>query len=293
MKKKFTLARALIWIFTSAVLINAAFFLGVKGYAYWKKTSTLDYETPLQAIVQTGPQKEALKTAYLVELLGLCNEHPTLSSEFDLKQAKKSLLSSPVIKEAEVKFKQPGVLYVDYTTRQPACFLYDFENVALDEDRVPFPVAPFFSPKKLPAIYLGLGKDLLFKEPLKGEKIDLAFDLLQTLSGPIVQDLFNVRRIDVSNAFEESLGRREIVLYAEDELLITHRQQEVHYIFPRLIRLSTKNYAQELANYLKLREQLLEKERQELTLDTNGSQVVHPKKVIDLRIPQLAFIEET
>lgn len=147
MKKKFTLSRALIWILTSAVLINAAFFLGVKGYAYWKKTSTLDYEVPIQAIVQTGPQKEALKTAYLVELLCLCRDHPTLSTEFDLKQAKKSLLSSPVIKEADVKFKQPGILYVDYTTRQPICFLYDFENVALDSNRVPFPVAPFSVPK--------------------------------------------------------------------------------------------------------------------------------------------------
>lgn len=109
-----------------------------------------------------------------------------------------------------------------------------------------------------------------------------------------MQDLFNVRRIDVSNAFEESLGRREIILYAEDEVLATHLEKELHFIFPRLIRLSTKNYAQELANYLKLREQLLEKEQKQLTIpDSEKCRVVYPQKVIDFRIPQLAFIEES
>jgi cell division septal protein FtsQ len=287
MKQKFTLVRALVWIFCSTVFVSALSYLGVKGFRYWKQSTTIDYDTPIQAIVQTGPQKEALKTTYLVELLGLCKDHPTQSQDFDLKQAQKSLLSSPVIKEAEVKFKQPGILYIDYTVRQPLCFLYDFENVALDEEKVPFPVAPFFSPKKLPEIYLGLGEDLLFKEALKGEKIDLAYSLLSLLSGPIVQDLFNIKRIDVSNAFAKSYGQREIILEAEDQLYATRDGREICYRFPRLIRLSTKNYAQELSNYLKLREQLLEKEQQELQRQEDIS-----TKVIDFRIPQLAFIEE-
>lgn len=293
MKKKFTLSRALIWIFFSAIFVNAGFFLCIKGYRYWKCTCTVDYKVPIKAIIQTGPQKEALKTAYLSELLGLSVDHPILSADFDLKEAQASLLTSPVIKEAEVKFKEPSILYIDYTIRQPICFLHDFENVALDTEAVPFPITPFFSPKKLPEIYLGLKENLIWKQPLTGEKIELAFELLKILEGPIVCDLFNVKRIDVSHAFEKSLGQREIVLLTGDELLVTQKERDVRFVFPRILRLSTKNYSQELSNYLKLREQLLEKEQMQLDFpEGEEKRVVYPQKVLDFRIPQLAFIDE-
>lgn len=293
MKKKFTLTRACIWIFSTAVLLNALAFLGIKGYVYWKREGLVNYRVPIKTIVQTGPQKEALKTTYLAEILGLSFDEPTLSSQFDLKEAKTKLLSSPVIKEAEITFKEPGVLYVDYTVRQPVCFLHDFENVALDNEKVPFPVTPFFTPKRLPEIYLGLEEDILWNRPIKGEKITLAFELLHILKGPILCDLFNVKRIDVSLAFEKSYGRREIVLLTEDECVFTHKEREIHFIYPRILRLSRKEYLQELSNYLKLREQLLQKEQIKLDLPLEEQQCVrYPRKVIDFRIPQLAFVDE-
>ncbi|NGX46678.1 MAG: hypothetical protein K1000chlam3_00038 [Chlamydiae bacterium] len=293
MKKKFTLSRALIWIFCLAIFVNASFFLCIKGYQYWKCTCTVDYKVPIKAIIQTGPQKEALKTAYLAELLGLSVDQPILSADFDLKGAQASLLTSPVIKEAEVKFKEPGILYINYTIRQPICFLHDFENIALDAKAVPFPITPFFSPKRLPEIYLGMKENLIWKQPITGEKIELAFDLLKILEGPIVCDLFNVKRIDVSHAFEKSCGRREIVLLTGDELLVTQKEKDIRFVFPRILRLSTKNYSQELSNYLKLREQLLEKEQMQLDFpEGEERRVIYPQKVIDFRIPQLAFIEE-
>ncbi|NGX59119.1 MAG: hypothetical protein KR126chlam3_00264 [Chlamydiae bacterium] len=292
MKRKFTLSRALIWIFCSAIFVNASFFLCIRGYRYWKQTCTIDYKVPIRAIVQTGPQKEALKTTYLAELLGLSVDQPILSSDFDLKQANLSLLLSPIIKEADVKFKEPGILYVDYVIRQPMCFLYDFENIALDAQRVPFPVTPFFSPKRLPEIYLGMRNSLIWNQPITGKKIELAFDLLKILEGPIVCDLFNVKRIDVSLAFEKSCGRREIVLMTEDEIFFPQKEREVRFAFPRLLRLSLKNYRQELSNYLKIREQLLEKEQVRLEFPEGGEKkVIFPQKVLDFRIPQIAFIE--
>lgn len=291
--KKFTLARALLWIFFSAIILNALAFGFIRGYQYWKRTCTIDYRVPIKAIVQTGPQKEALKTSYLAELLGLSIDEPVLSSDFDLKKGRESLLSSPVIKEAEIKFKEPGILFVDYTIRQPICFLHDYDNIALDSEKVPFPFLPFFTPKKLPEIYLGLEEEIVWNTPIAGEKIDLAFDLLNILKGPIVCDLFNVKRIDVSLAFEKSFGRREIVLFTEDLLVFTHKGQEVQFVFPRLLRLTKKSYSQELSNYLKLREQLLEKEQRKLSFPQEEEKgVIYPYKVIDFRIPQLAFIDD-
>jgi hypothetical protein len=62
---------------------------------------------------------------------------------------------------------------------------------------------------------------------------------------------------------------------------------------PRILRLSTKHYAQELGNYLKLREQLLEEERKISSLpEHTGTTVRLKEKIIDFRIQKLAFIEE-
>ena len=72
-----------------------------------------------------------------------------------------------------------------------------------------------------------------------------------------------VKRLDVSKAFEPSLGRREVVLILEEQG------------FTKALRLTPKNFAQELGNYLELRPKL-----------------PAIAQVIDLRIPQLAFIEE-
>jgi hypothetical protein len=293
MKKKLTLSQSLLWIFFSAIAVNALAYTGIKGVLFWKKLRGIDYRVPIRAIVQTGPQKEALKTGYLAELLELSVDKPKLSSDFDVKEAEKKLAASPVISEVKVKIQEPGILYIDYTTRQPIALLIDYENVALDKDGYPFPVAPFFTPKKLPEIYLGMEEELHWNQPITGEKINLAFELLELINGPIVGDLFNVKRIDVSNAFEMSYGRREIVLFTQDEIYMPYRGKEIRFVIPRILRLPTKKYAQELGNYLKFREQRLEKEKAELKTPQEGQVLIKcPTVTIDLRISQLAFIEE-
>lgn len=292
MKKKLTLLQSLLWIFFSAIAVNALAYAGITGFLFWKKMRGIDHRVPIRAIVQTGPQKEAIKTTYLAEVLGLSDDRPVLSSDFDLKEAEKKLEASPVICEALVKIQEPGILYIDYTTRQPIAFLLDYENVALDKEGYPFPVSPFFTPKKLPEIYLGMEEELQWNQPITGEKIELAFALLEIINGPIVGDLFNVKRIDVSNAFEMSYGRREIVLFTQDEIYNTYKGKEVRFVIPRILRLPTKKYAQELGNYLKFREQRLEKESHELVAQEGQSVVQCPTVTIDLRIPQLAFIDE-
>jgi hypothetical protein len=58
------------------------------------------------------------------------------------------------------------------------------------------------------------------------------------------------------------------------------------------LRLSTKNYAQELGNYLKLREVLLAEEQKTLSLlESSESTVRLKEKILDFRLQQLAFIQ--
>jgi len=288
MRKKLPLVNALAWIVASTILITgtATYLLKKKGYRDRNEFSNAAYH--IVTIVQTGPQKEALKTTYLAELMGLSIDRPQTIYSFDTVQAQKDLLRSHVIKEAKVKILPPKSVYVDYTVRQPIALLYQYENIAIDAEGYLFPLLPFFPPKKLPEIYL---KEP-FKNPLQGADFELAKTFLQLLEIPLYKNLIHVKRIDLSHIFATSYGRREIVLQLEDEVLRREGDREVLFLFPRLLRLSTKNYAAELGNYLKLREQLLIEESKKLkTLKTSQEIYRFPEKIIDLRLPSLAFIE--
>ncbi len=251
---KIPFLHALTWIVGSLLLIPGAAFKGYKVFLHYQThTSPPHY---LCRIVQTGPQKEALKTAYLAELMQISADRPQTIDRFNSLQAETKLRESPVIKQAVVKVIDPETVYVDYTVRQPIAWLYDFENTALDEEAVPFPITPFFSPKKLPEIYLGVS-NFSWSHSLKGPKTDLALTLLKLMQAQAL----HIQRIDVTEAFAPSLGRREIIVILEEDG------------FSKFLRLTPKNFAQELGNYLQLRRTLPPK-----------------PQVIDLRIPQLAFI---
>lgn len=293
---------ALAWIVGSTFLISGSGHLFFKHY--FNKQTLLTQDSPpfIRSIIQTGPQKEALKTEYLAELLGISIDRPPLAHRFDLKKAKEDLLSSPLITHADVKLIKPHTLYINYTVRQPIAFLEDFENVAIDKEGFLFPFAPFFSPKNLPSIYFGMAPFYTlpsdpdrpiakWREPLQGKYAELAQQLFKHLLDPKVADLFCIKRIDVSNAFAESAGTREIILITEDQLVHQSNGQEVPFFFPRILRLSTKSYPQELGNYLILRCQLLEEEQKGIAHQAAPTR--YPPKIIDFRIHHLAFIENS
>lgn len=287
--KRLPLPTALAWIVIPTLFITG---IGNSCFNYYFRLQTKKNSHPefhIVSIVQTGPQREALKTVYLAELLNLSCDCPQSIFNFDPERARQKLLRSPVIKEAQIKLLKPSSIHIDYTVRKPIAWLGDYDNCAIDEEGYLFPVTPFFSPKKLPEIYLGLAPFEIsagWGRPLQGKSVDLALHILNLLSEPAYRDLFNNQRIDVSKAFAESYGVREIVIQTEDEMV----EKDKTVIIPRLLRLSTKNYAQELGNYLKLRKQLLEQERKDLAL--NPADKTTPK-VIDFRIPSLAFIDDS
>lgn len=252
--KQLSILQSVAWIVGSLLLIPGGIFKGVIIFSPAEKN--IEY---LCRIVQTGPQKEALRTPYLAELIELSADHPVIADRFDPAHAKQKLLQSPVIQSAFVKVIRPDTVYIDYTVRQPIAWLFDFDNIALDEEGVPFPIIPFFSPKKLPEIVLGL-KNFTWSRPLKDQKTVLALNLLKMIQAKSLTLL----RLDVTASFAPSLGQREIVVTLEENG------------FSKYLRLTPKNFAQELGNYLELRKTLPPE-----------------TQVIDLRIPQLAFLEPT
>jgi len=175
--------------------------------------------SPIKAIAQTGPLKDALKTDYLAELLDLSVDHPR---PITVEETEKILLESPCIKEVDVSLLNPETLFIDYTLRTPQFILGDVENLALDKHGVMFPLTPFYTPKRLPVLYLG--------EEYFEEKKGIATHLLELFGDEVTM-------IDVSKSFEKSLGKREIVIALGSHLL----------------RLTPKRYLEELAHYQKIR----------------------------------------
>lgn len=298
------LVHALAWIVGSALLVSGTAHLGVKHFLKHKFQSQGQAPQVIQTLVQTGPQREALKTEFLAELLGISADFPPLVAAVNLKEAGKKLRAFPLIEEAQVKLLKPSTLYIDYTIRQPVAWAGDYENVAIDKAGYFFPFRPFFSPKNLPEIYIGLGpfgaqsdeagKPVAhWNKPLVGKHAELAWTLLNLLNEPLIQELFTVKRIDVSKAFSESYGTREIILLVEDLIPMRRNGKEVQYLFPKILRLSTKNYASELGNYLKLRQKLIEKQRLSIKPNPEDHGILRQKEtIIDFRISNLAFIDE-
>jgi hypothetical protein len=285
---KLSWVSAVSWIVGSALIVSIVSHKVIR-YTLSNKKKNAPIEK-VEYLIQTGPFKEALRSDYLMELLSLSSDVPAAFDSLDLSGAQKKLLKSPVIQEVFVKKIKPNMLYVDYTVRTPTAWVSDFVNTALDKEGVIFPVHPFFSPKRLPEIYLGESglKDcskVSLGQPLSGKYLDVAFSLMTFLEEKN-KDLFFLKRIDVSEAFSTNLGKREIVVIVENELYFPG--QEKVSISTHFLRLSLKNYEEEIVNYLNLREHLLEAEKQEASFTSAGSS---KEKIIDLRLPQLAYIQ--
>ncbi len=300
MENNFSIQKALLIL---ACSIGATLVLSFGGYGIYAKTRNSRLHSDrykIVGLVQTGPEKEVLKTAYLAELLGLSTDVPKNLYALDLKKAEAALLSSPLIARAKVKRLPPNMLYVDYEVRRPVAWISDYRNTAIDREGYLLPIDPFLSPKEIPEIYLGLPsfeapEDSFgrsggrWRTPIENRYLNMAFDLLQTFEGSPWREGLRIKRIDVSQAFAPSLGRREIVLFTEEEISLKKEDREVTFTFPKILRLAPKDWTQQLQNFFALRKTMVEDYKKQLVLSKEGGRFT--PRIIDLRIPQLAFVE--
>jgi len=287
MPKKIPLNTALGLILLSVLLLSGSVGLGVLYFQHVKENHASNNAFNIVAIIQTTSHHEALKTAYLAELLDLSTDQPTNLYRFNTKEAKRKLLASPLIEKVEIKKVRPGTVYIDYEMRHPIAFLSDYTNTAIDSKGVPFPFSPFFTPKTLPEIYLGvsLHKTEEGEETIDRLQMKLALDCLEYLSKYCSTDNTMIKKVDVSQAFAPSYGLRQIVITMEDTIVRKDKGKNVLYIFPRILRLSTKEYKQGLANYLSLRKHLL----LEKPPASESATVKVAPLFIDMRLPSLAY----
>ena len=279
-KGHLTYVQALSWVVGSSLVFAPLAHKGIRYYFAKKygraKRGLVEY------VVQTGVHKEALDSIYFCELLGLSLDSPTLFKEFNTEKAESALLKSPLIYKVLVKKIKPNMVYIDYALRRPVARAGDFYNAAVDKEGVLLPMHPFFSPKRLPELYLGEA-NREFGESISGKRLDLALAVLEAFP---LDERGGIVQIDVSKAFEKTLGTKEVVVAVEEEVPIMGGL--VTKTCKHFLRLSTRGYPKEIENYLRLRPHLQEAERQEV-----GE--IRQEKIkeitVDLRLAQFAFVE--
>jgi POTRA domain, FtsQ-type len=298
-KKIVPLKKAAAIILISMLCFGSMAGGGLLFFWHLKKTHMHHEKFTIAAIAQTCSGNERLKTVYLAELLELSVDRPCNFYEYDLVKAENRLKSNPLIKSATVKKIPPKTVYVDYALRQPIAFLGDYSNTAIDSEGYLFPFKPFFTPKSLPEIVIGLtgfgeasgsADSGCWGKPLQGRRAQLALKIYHLVQKHCCQGgTTKLVKIDTSKAYALSYGQRQIVIVLEDTIIKESQTDSILYIYPKILRLSTHRNSQEIANYLVLNKSLL-KEASKVAVSTKEKTIRMPATIIDLRIPQLAFI---
>lgn len=246
-------------VVVSIFVTTAVVFTGFRIYRAAAADKMCHAKYQIRTIIQTGPEKEALPTLYLAELLELSSDKPQNYFTFDERVAEVQLLKSPVIKSAIVKKIKPDTVYIDYEVFKPVALMGDSFNLAIDEKGQVFPLAPFFSPKRLPKFYFG-------SKVVDKEQFEIALAILSYIDKRPAFEESRVSLIDVSEAVHESFGKREVVITLEEK-------GQTWYL-----RLTPHKFPEELNNYVTIRE--------------TGLSHSKNKKVVDLRLSKVAYIEE-
>jgi hypothetical protein len=258
-------SRSLLWILLTTLVVSGSGLMGTLYYMHIRELRLQDKQYHIVALVQNCLQSEPLKTSYLAQLLGLSLDKPVNLYQFDTQEGEQKLLTCPLIKEASIQKIRPGALYIKYQVRVPIAHLGDYSNTAIDSEGYLIPFQPFFTPKRLPVLFLGV--EGVWGKKLEQDRLDLALYFLKKLEG-LDQGFTYVKQVDISNAFADSYGQRQIVV------LLTSMVNNKSYF----LRLNPNEYSQNLKDFLLLKSKMN----------------FNPKSqtIIDFRIPQLAFIKE-
>lgn len=225
----------------------------------------LDARYTIAAIVQTCPQKERLQSWQLAEMLNLSRDKPQNLYAFDPAAATATLLACPAIKKASIRRQPPSIVHIDYVFREPCALLADFSNVALDRERVCFPLKPYFTPKRLPELYLGI-RELSYNSPLETKEASLAFKVLDYAKSSL-PSACRIVRIDTHNAFAKSAGVQEVVVVLEEASRT------------RYLRLAPQTFQKSLDTFIAY---------QSVFNQVNSTL---PDQIIDLRSPCIALVK--
>lgn len=292
MSKTIPLSRALIWIFLSTLLVSGSATLAWLYFLHLKESRLQSTQYSIHSLIIEHPEKGLrLPSEWIATALNLSTDNPTNLYLLPLEEAEQRLHQFPLIKKATLERLPPQQLRVRYELRQPIARLFDWSSTAIDKEGFLFPLLPEHSLAAeqsqvlFPSIYLGLpesdGTSFRDGKPwgyrIVGKEWELFLQVLESWK-KYRTELGHLVQIDVSQAYAESLGKREIVLILEENE--SGKSQKIQ------LRLHIKNYERSLDHYKRLKEEKLD---QQLLAD-RASPTDSEEMIVDMRVPGLALI---
>lgn len=260
-KPKLSIFEAIVWILSITFIVSGGAAFLVYYYKLQAKVKLSDDNYRIIALVQACPTKERIQCIHLSEILDLSVDQPKNLYSFSIEKGLDRLKKYSLIKEANIKKVNPGTLFVEYELREPIAYFGNFANTTFDSEGIIFPFEPFFSPKKLPTLYLD--KEQIKNNPF-GKKIDQ--NSLKIFNGikSLESESLAIEKVDLSKRSIKNAGQREVVV----ELVL---KKSGH---PLLVRINSKKIEEKL-DILKSIIPLLKGD----------------EKIIDLRLDSLLYIK--
>lgn len=156
-------------------------------------------------------------------------------SKLDEKKIEQKLKEFPIFEKIQAHIIRTGELEIAYDLKKTQFLLADFTNLAIDPKGFIFPLKPFFPPKKIPQVYLGIQKvDWKIKNNIK-KALEIQAFLEQ-----ILDDGIEIELID--------LAKQEHPVASLKQIVVTLNYQGIkHYL-----RLSPDHLEKALLRYLAL-----------------------------------------
>jgi hypothetical protein len=292
MKKRLKFSEALFWIIFSTIIISGFNYFIFSQVKKKQKKKLVSSKYHIKTIAQ-NQNDICLDVDYLAELLNLSIDKPTNLFLFDENKAKENLLSSPLIKKVtEIKKIKPNCIFVDYEIRNPVGYICGFENVAIDEEGYIFPINPFFPDMDLCKFCFDLNNIDEYKKNQTNQAV-LILDIYKKLKNSGFADLVKIKILDASRLDAQSYGKRELIIFIEEEVIVHKDKADITVIFPMILRLALNNYLEQIGNYVSLRKKILKDYENQIKSSNIVNHIIRFKpKTIDLRISKLAFIDQ-
>lgn len=192
--------------------------------------------TILTTLIQKTPTVNALSPRFFSNYLGLRPQGRNIAiRKLDIQKINKKLKAFPIFKTIEAEFTKEGQLLVNYHLRNPHFSLKDYTNCGVDEEGFIIPLTSFYTPKKLPQIYLGL-EELSFT---KSHDTQIANQII---------DFFRKNRLDQLTVSLIDLSKTNRMLKSHKEVIvIIEFLDKKHYL-----RIHPENVDKALARYISL-----------------------------------------
>jgi hypothetical protein len=217
------------------IIVGSCCMISLPTYLYLFGQKKLA-STKLTTLIQKTPTMQALSPRFFSNYLGLNPKGKNIAiKRLDIQKINKKLKAFPIFKSIHAEFTKEGELEVNYHLRSPQYTLKDFSNCGVDEEGYLFPLAPFYTPKKLTQIYLGL-QDLNFS---KKHYVLLANQIIE---------FFNLNKLDQLSIALIDLSKMNSNLKSHQEVIVTIEfLDKKHYL-----RIHPQNMDKALTRYVSL-----------------------------------------